>query len=325
MKQFVWPEELKKYHKASMSRSLWQLFSTLTLYLLGLLAMYESLAISYWLTILIAIPTSGFLVRLYIIFHDCVHGSFFRKKKLNTIVGKFLGHLTVTPFYVWKEQHLTHHRIPNNLDQRIPGGGDVWLLTATEYKQSSLLVRIAYRIYRSPLIVILAMIHTVFLRRFNYEGFTGADPIKLRNSLMLNNLFLALNLIIVSLLIGFSNYLVIMLPILLIASAAGCWLFYIQHQASGVEWKRDNEWDYMDASLNGSTYFKLPKILQWFTGNIGFHHVHHLHPLIPNYYLEKCHENHPTLKTTPPLTIWNSFKVINNKLWDEEKRSMVGF
>lgn len=328
MEKITWPKELNAYQRPSLWRSLWQFSTTFLLYIVMWVLMYKSLSWSYGITLLLAIPTAGLLIRLFIFNHDCGHGSFLKNKTLQRYIGRIGSFLTFTPYYFWKEQHAIHHRTTGNLDYRNEGG-DVWMMTTREYQSQKWFKKLCYRIYRNPVLYlgIISPIYFIFVLRFNFARNKKSLPNrkKLRNSVYLTNLALLLYSIVLSLIMGFGNYVAIQLPILVCSSAAGVWMFYVQHQYEGVYWKHNKDWDFNTASVKGSSYYKLPKIFQWFTGNIGFHHIHHMNPRVPNYFLEKCQKASPLFSSIQPLTFWKSLKMAALKLWDEEKEKMVGF
>lgn len=316
-----WKEVVAKYQEPALRRSLWQLVNTLIPYAALWYLMHLSLTVSYWLTGGLALLASGFLVRVFIIFHDCGHGSSFKSKKANDLVGFITGVLSFTPYYHWRWEHALHHASAGDLDRR--GTGDVWTLTVQEYLQSSRWKRFAYRLARNPLILFVLAPLFLFLikQRFPSKKANRRE----RNSVYWTNLALLGVATGLSCLFGFKTYLLLQLGILLGAGVAGVWLFYVQHQFEGVYWERRQEWDYCSAALQGSSFYKLPKVLQWFSGNIGFHHIHHLSPRIPNYNLERCHRAEPLFQTVKPVTLFASFKSLTFRLWDEQRRKLVGF
>jgi len=283
--------------------------------------MYHSLKISYWITLALAFPAAGLAARIFIIFHDCGHGSFLKSKKANRLVGIITGILLFTPYDNWRHNHAIHHATAGNLDRR--DVGDVWTLTVDEFINASRLKQLAYRIFRHPLVLfgIGAHLQFLILQRLTHAA-TGKRE---RQSVYLTNLALLIIVIVMSLTIGLKEYLLIQLPIIMIAATAGVWLFYVQHQFEDVYWERHENWDYEQASLEGSSFYKLPKLLQWFSGNIGFHHIHHLSPRVPNYYLEKCYQEIPFFQKAKTLTILTSLKSLRLRLWDEQQRKLVGF
>jgi len=264
---------------------------------------------------------AGFLVRVFIIFHDCGHGSFFKSRRANDAWGFIAGVLTFTPYFHWRWEHALHHSTSGDLDRR--GVGDVWTLTVQEYLESSRWKRFAYRLARNPFVLFVLAPLFLFVIRERFPS-PGA-PRRERNSVYLTNLAILGLAGTLSCIFGLKAYLLLQLTITLVAGSAGIWLFYVQHQFEGVYWERGEEWDYAKAALQGSSFYKLPKILQWFSGNIGFHHIHHLSPRIPNYHLEKCHRAEPLFQTVQPITLFSSFKSFTFRLWDEQRRKLVGY
>lgn len=283
--------------------------------------MSRSLAISIWLTVPLALLAGGFLVRVFIIFHDCTHGSFFKSRRANECVGCLTGLLCFTPFHRWRHEHSIHHASAGDLDRR--GTGDVWTMTVQEYLEASRWKRRAYRLARNPFILFLIAPLVLFLVLERVPTSKGGKRERL--SVHATNLALALMLVGLSWVFGWKAYLVLQLATVMVASSAGVWLFYVQHQFEGVHWERGEDWDYEKAALQGSSYYKLPRLLQWFSGNIGFHHIHHLSPRIPNYHLEKCHRSEPLFQTVKPVTLLSSLKSFKFRLWDERRRKMVGY
>lgn len=316
-----WKENLVKYQRPSLGRALWQLLNTLLPYAALWYLLYLSLAVSYWLTAGLALLASAFLVRVFILFHDCGHGSFFKSPKANDVLGFLTGVLCFTPYYHWRWQHALHHASAGDLDRR--GTGDVWTLTVQEYLQASRWKRFAYRLARNPfvLFVLAPLFLFVVMQRFPSRKAGRRE----RTSVYLTNIALLALAAGLSALLGFKTYLLLQCGVLLAAGVAGVWLFYVQHQFEGVYWQRSQDWDYATAALQGSSFYKLPRILQWFSGNIGFHHIHHLSPRIPNYHLEQCHRAEPLFQTVRPVTLLSSLKSLTFHLWDEQHRRLVGF
>ena len=316
-----WKEVVARYQKPSVGRAVWQLVNTLVPYAGLWVAMYFSLAVSWWLVVPLAVLAGGFLVRAFIIFHDCGHGSFFKSSKANHICGAITGVLTFTPYYHWRWEHAIHHSSSGDLDRR--GTGDVWTLTVQEYLESSRWKRFGYRLVRNPILlfVIAPLVLFVFWQRIP----NPKAGLRERLSVYWTNLGLLLMMAGMSWIFGLQAYLIIQLIAIAVAGSTGIWLFYVQHQFEGVYWERNENWDYATAALKGSSFYKLPKILQWFSGNIGFHHIHHLSPRIPNYHLEKCHEAEPLFQTVKPVTFFGSFKSFTFRLWDEQRRRLVGY
>lgn len=316
-----WIKIVKKYNRPSLVKSWWQLTGNLFLYSFAWFLMYESLSISWWLTFGLSIPAAGVLVRLFIIYHDCGHGSFFRSGWLNDATGLFIGVLTFTPYYSWTRQHAIHHDTAGNLDKR--GSGDVWTMTVSEYQNSSRWVRIQYHFYRHPITMFGIGAFWVFVigNRFTKRHMDR----KGRLGVYITNVSLILFAIGMSLLIGIKAFLLIQMPVIILAGIFGFWLFYVQHQFDPSYWERNDDWDYKLAALEGSSFYKLPRILQYFSGNIGFHHIHHLSPLIPNYNLSACHRDNTIFNTIKPLTVKASLGTLKFRLWDEKSRRMVKF
>jgi acyl-lipid omega-6 desaturase (Delta-12 desaturase) len=317
----AWQEIVAKYQQPSRWRSIWQIADTLVPYAVLWYLMYRSLAVSYWITVPLAILASGFLVRVFIIHHDCGHGAFFKSRRANDTWGFITGVLTLTPYYLWRWEHAIHHAHSGDLDQR--GLGAVWTLTVQEYLALSRWKRLGYRLARNP--VILFLIAPLFLFLIVHRFPKARASRRERHSVYWTNLGILGMATFLSLVFGIKAYLLIQLMVMALAGSAGVWLFYVQHQFEGVYWQRHGEWDYLAAALQGSSFYKLPKVLQWFSGSIGFHHIHHLSPRIPNYNLEKCHRAEPLFQTVPPVTLFSSFKSLTFRLWDEQRHKLVGF
>jgi len=314
-------QTLAKYHSPRLGKSLWQIVNSVVPYLVLWTLAYFSLEVSYLLTLVLAIPTAGFLVRIFIIFHDCVHGSFFKSHKANDLLGIITGILTYTPYYQWKKNHSIHHDTAGDLDLR--GVGDVWTMTVDEYLTSSPWKRLGYRLYRNPLVMfVLGPVYMVLIgNRLPRKKMDRKELF----SIHLTNLALVGLLILAGQTIGLKDFLLVLLPVNVIGFGAGFWLFYVQHQFEGVYWEKHQEWDYVSSALKGSSFYKLPKILQWFTGRIGYHHIHHLCPRIPNYYLAKCYGESPLFQEVPPITLFSSLRSLTFRLWDQQSNRLVGF
>jgi len=310
-----WREALAPYGRPDMKRSLLDVASSIVPYLALWWVMYELLAVSYWLVLAVAIPASGFLVRSFIVFHDCAHGNFLPSKRGNVLLGTLAGLLVFSPFTSWKLDHAAHHASAGDLDRR--GAGDVETLTLAEYVALSGRQRLGYRLFRNPLVMFgVGPLWALALepRLIPFRART-----RIRRSHIITDLVLALLVGALCLLIGWKAFLLVQLPLLLLAGAAGVWLFYVQHQFEDVYWERSGEWSYAHAALQGSSYLKLPQPLQFFTGNIGLHHVHHLSPNIPNYNLQRAHDENPFLHVAPTLSLWDGLKSVRLKVYDEER------
>ena len=302
-------------------RATWQLVNTVGSYIVVWGLMYFSLTISWWLTAPLAVLAGGLMVRSFIIFHDCGHGSFFRSRFANDFWGFVTGVITFTPYYHWRGEHAVHHGSAGDLNRR--GVGDVWTMTVQEYLEARRWKRVSYRFARNPIVlfVIAPAVLFLVLQRFPKSG----APPRERHSVWWMNLALATTAVAMSLVFGIVPYLVIQLIIIMVGGAVGVWLFYLQHQFEDAYWERGLDWDYSAAALQGSSFFKLPKVLQWFSGNIGFHHVHHLSPRIPNYNLEHCHESHPIFRDVRPMTLIGGLRAVGLRLWDESTKKLVGW
>ena len=318
--QKTWRKIVNNYQNPDIRKTIWQLVNTLVPYVILWVLMILIIDYSYWLVLPLAFLAGGFVVRLFIFFHDCGHFSFFKSAKANHLVGSILGVLVFTPYYQWRQSHAVHHATAGNLDKR--GVGDVWTLTVEEFLAAPWWKQLYYRVYRNPLIMfgVGPLLSFLILNRLPSKKYGKRE----RNSIHWTNLALVVFIALMSWVIGFKNFWLIQLPVIWVASTAGVWLFYVQHQFEGVYWERAQDWDFLKAGLEGSSYYKLPKVLQWFTGSIGFHHIHHLSPRIPNYLLEKCHLENPIFQVKP-IKLLSSFKSLTFRLWDEKKRQLVNF
>ncbi|MDB5393528.1 MAG: fatty acid desaturase [Rhodospirillales bacterium] len=315
-----------EYETPSTLKSAFQLITSIGLFLAACAAMYWSLHVSYLLTLAFAIPTAGLLVRVFIVQHDCGHGSLFRSRKINDLVGSFCSLLTLTPYAHWRRHHNVHHGHWNNLDRR-ELGLDLYAtcLTVTEYQALSGWNRFMYRAVRHPILahVLIPPLVFLFLYRIPFE--TPKKWTRERRSVYLTNVAVVTVLAVLMMLLGFWQVLLVQVPVIALTSMMGVALFSLQHRFDHTVWVRQSEWNVTEASLQGSSYFKLPRLLQWFTGNIGFHHVHHLSPRVPNYRLEACHNSIPALHAVKALNLGDGFKAIRLTLWDETNRQMVRF
>lgn len=319
--QTAWREAVAPFERPSLPRSLGQITNSILPYVGLWVAMVLSLRVSYWLTLALALPAAGFLMRSFIIVHDCGHGSFFRSRRANRWTGFWIALLTFLPAYRWSREHARHHAAAGDLDNR--GSGDIWTLTVEEYAALPRGKRLAYRFYRNPIVLLVLGPIWVFL--IQYRFVSPGEDLRIRRSTLYTNLALAGIVLTLILTIGLKAYLLVQVPVILFAGVMGVWLFYVQHQFEGVYWDRNPRWSYLRGALEGSSFYKLPRWLQWFSGNIGFHHVHHLSPRIPNYYLQKCHESAALFREIRPVTFGASFKTLGYRLWDEEHRRLVGF
>jgi acyl-lipid omega-6 desaturase (Delta-12 desaturase) len=321
MEKPQWFIKLKNYEGANLNKSILQIFSSIVPFFALLAGMYLLIknGYPYWTVLILALFAAGFHVRIFIIFHDCVHYSFFRSRLACDIMGHITGILTFTAFYDWQRSHVIHHGTVGNLEKR--GIGDVWTMTVAEYKSAGKGKRLRYRLFRHPVFLFIIAPILLFL-------ISNRIPKKNRRkkelfSIIFTNIMILLVILAVSFTIGFKYYLAIQLPVIVIAAISGVWLFYIQHQFENPYWANNSEWDPTKAAMAGSSYYKLPGILRWFSGNIGFHHIHHLRPRIPNYLLRNCYKNIAELQDIKPITLWHSFNLMFLQLLDEKSGKLV--
>jgi omega-6 fatty acid desaturase (delta-12 desaturase) len=317
------PASLAPFVTPDPRRSVGQLAATAIPYALLWGAMAFFVSRSYAVALLLAFPAAAFLVRLFMLLHDCAHGSFFRSRAANDAVGSAIGLLTLTPYAWWQRTHAIHHATAGNLDRR--GIGDIATLTVGEYLRLSRARRLAYRLYRNPLVLfgIGPAWHFAVWQRL--PSIAPRSWRRERTSVHATNLALFALLALAALTGGLKALVLVQLPITILACSGGVWLFYVQHQFDGTYWERDGGWDPLLASLHGSSYYKLPGPLKWLTCNIGIHHLHHLAPKIPNYRLEECLRDNPALNAVPKVTLWQSMKCLSLKLWDEECGRLVRY
>jgi omega-6 fatty acid desaturase (delta-12 desaturase) len=316
-----WKRLVAAYQGADTKRSLWQLANSVVPYLALYYVAYRLLAVSFWLALPVQVLAAGFMVRVFIIFHDCGHGSFFRSRLANDVVGYLTGILTFTPYDDWKNEHARHHATAGDLDRR--GAGDVWTMTVEEYRRASRWQRLGYRLYRNPfvLLCVAPIFMFVIKQRLPRRG-TGTRGIV---SVLVTDLALAVIVGLLLMTIGVSKTLLLVLPVIAIAGAAGIFLFYVQHQFEAVYWERHDRRDFVAVAFQGSSLYALPRVLQWFSGNIGFHHIHHLSSRIPNYRLPKAYREQPLFQQAPTLTLRSSLRSLRLRLYDEASRRLVGY
>ncbi|MFI5362368.1 MAG: fatty acid desaturase [Elusimicrobiota bacterium] len=315
---------LAKYKEPDLIRSLWQLANTALPFAALTVLMHFAHHYGHpWIAFLLAFPTAGFFTRLFIIQHDCGHGSFFKSSRANDLLGGVLGVLTLTPYRYWKQTHAIHHATSGNLDRR--GFGDIETLTVAEFEKLSAWGQWKYRVYRSFPILFLIGPSFHFTVYHRLPTIVPPDWKAERLSILLTDLVLVSILAIASYSVGLWPFLLVQMPVNLIAATVGVYLFYVQHQFEGTYWRHDKDWDLGQASLRGSSYYHLPKILQWFSGNIGFHHIHHLNSRIPNYALEQAMVENPVFQDVPRMTMLKSLKCFSLTLWDEAQGKLVPF
>lgn len=318
-----WIKIVKKYQNSDNWHSTRQILNTVIPFILISVLMYFSLRISYWLTLALSIPNAGFIARIFIIQHDCGHNSFYKSKRANNLVGSIFGVITLTPYYLWRRNHAIHHASSGDLDSR--GIGDVFTLTAEEYHNQSSWDKFKYRFYRHPITLFLIGPIAIFFISHRFPLKTKKTERVERSSVYWTNLALAIIIVGFGYLIGFKELFLITFPMYFLAFSFGVYLFYVQHQFEHTYWRRKPDWDYFQAAIKGASFFKLPKVLQWFSGNIGFHHIHHLSPKIPNYLLEKAHKENTLFQEANTLTLISSLKSVSLKLWDEQRKKLISF
>ena len=316
-----WQEALAPYARPHVGRSALDLATSVVPYLALSVGMYLLLGVSYPLALVLAVPATGFLLRTYVVFHDCAHGSFLPSKRGNAWLGTALGLLVFAPFVRWRHDHAVHHATSGDLDRR--GVGDLPTITVAEYGALSPRRRLAYRLFRNPAVMfgfgpVVAMIVGPRIPARN------ARP-RMRRSVIGTDIALAVLVGGLCWLVGWREYVMVALPSALLAGAAGIWLFYVQHQFEDAYWQSTPDWNYADAALRGSSYLKLAKPLQFFTGNIGLHHIHHLNARIPNYNLQRAHDENPIFHGVPTLSLWQALRAVRLKLWDEDRGRLVTF
>lgn len=319
--QSSWRKELAPYEKAQLTRSLWQLVNTVVPFIALWAAAYLASLESLWLALIPAVPAAGFLVRIFIIFHDCCHGSFFKNKKANAILGTITGIMTCCPYNQWRHTHSVHHATSGNLDKR--GVGDVWTMTVAEYIEASAFKRFVYRVYRNPLVMF--GFGPIYIFLIDYRFNRRRASVKERLNTYLTNVGIVGAAALLCWLVGWQTFLLIQGTIFMVSGAAGIWLFYVQHQFEDTYYEWDPEWEYVKAAMEGSSYYKLPKVLQWLTGNIGFHHIHHLSPKVPNYNLPQVHKSNPAFQQATTIGLRTSLTSLRFRLWNEQTKQFVSF
>ncbi len=320
----------QKYKGADTKRTLFQLFTTLPLFFAVAGLMIYGIQSGYWLSYLLLPIASGLLTRIFIFQHDCGHRSFFKSKKANDWCGRLMSLLTFTPYDFWRRAHNMHHATSGDLDRRSIGGIDT--ITVAEYEAMPVSKRFWYRMYRNMFTIVFigAPIYTIIGQRiphnssFNfYEDYKTLSKDSIWNTIMLSNLSLLAFYGCFVALFGWSALLLGYIPIVVVTAWIGGWLFYVQHQFEDAYWERNEDWNLLESALHGSSYYKLPKVLQWFTGNIGLHHIHHLCAQIPNYKLQSCMDDLPELKEINVLGLRESLECGNLKFWDEQNKRMI--
>ncbi len=315
----VWREVLAPYAKPRLGRSLLDLATSVVPYVALTTVGYQLLEVSYLLVLALAVPTGGFLLRTYILFHDCTHGSLMPSKRANTWLGVVLGLFVFSSFAKWKHNHAVHHATNGDLDRR--GVGDVRTLTVAEYRALPWLKRLGYRLFRNPLVMFT--LGPLWVVLIGPRFFTRSTRSRIRRSIIATNIALVVIVGGLCALVGWQEYLLVQGPPILLASSTGVWLFYVQHQYEDAYWEDSERWNYADAALRGSSHLVLPRVLQFFSGNIGVHHVHHLNARIPNYNLQRAHSENQVFHDVPTISLADGIRAVRLKLWDEESRRLV--
>lgn len=318
-----WAKALEKYKTANNLKAAREVLLTVVPFAIIWAIMYQTLSFSYLLTALLAFPAAGFLVRIFIIQHDCGHGSFLTNQTANRWLGRVLGILTITPYDYWQRSHAIHHASSGNLDHR--GMGDIQTLTVSEYKAKSKFGRLIYRLYRNPItLFVIGPAYVFFLEQRLPIGMMkiGWKPWV---STMLTNVGIVFYSLLLIWLVGWKAFLVIQIPVTFLAASFGVWLFFVQHQFEDTNWDKKEDWDRRESALHGSSHYDLPVVLRWLSGNIGIHHVHHLCSHIPFYRLTEVIQDYPELKEVSRITLWESFKCVKLALWDEKQYRLLSF
>jgi omega-6 fatty acid desaturase (delta-12 desaturase) len=319
----AWRQLLAPYRKASWWRATAQLLNTVLPLALLWYLMARSAGHAYWLTLLLAVPAAGLLTRLFVLQHDCGHGAFFPSRRANNLTGAVIGVVTLVPYAYWRRTHSIHHAHSGNLDHR--GLGDIQTLTVREYLALSPGKRFLYRLYRNTFVLFVVGPFYQFVLKHRLPLDTPRAWKKEWASVLWTDLALAAAVTGLSLLVGWRTFLLVHLPITLLAGTIGVWLFYVQHQFEDTYWENDPAWSFFNAGAHGSSFYDLPRVIHWFTGNIGYHHIHHLTSQIPNYRLQECFRDTPEMQRVTRLTFWHSLRCAGLKLWDEERQELVGF
>lgn len=323
MSRKEWNESLKKYARADHRKVTIQLLNTVLPYmvLLGAIFYMASIGVSFLILGPLSIVAAGFMVRIFIFFHDCTHQSFVASSRANDIIGKILGVLVFTAYEPWKKEHSIHHSSVGNLDRR--GVGDIWTLTIEEYESASKFKRFIYRLFRQP--AFLFTVAPVFLFIVLQRIPKGDAGKKERKNIFLTNLVLLTYGGFMSFIFGWQAFVLYQVLVVAVAASAGVWLFYVQHQFEEVYWESGHEWDLVEAALKGSTFYKLPIVFEWVSGYIGYHHIHHLNARIPNYNLKECYNDIHALQSIKTVTLMESFKLAALEFYDEKRKVLITY
>jgi omega-6 fatty acid desaturase (delta-12 desaturase) len=316
-----WRDALAPYAQPHLGRSVLDVATSVVPYLMLLVLMYVAVDSSFLLVLALTAPAAGFLLRTFIVFHDCAHGSFLPSRRANVWLGTALGLVVCESFLSWRHSHAVHHASAGDLDRR--GVGDVLTLTVSEYRALSWRGRLGYRLFRNPLVMFgPGPLYALVLKPRLVSR--SARP-RIRRSVIATNVALGVVVGALCWLVGWREFLLVQTPVTLVAGAAGVWLFYVQHQFEDTYWQSAGDWSYAEAALQGSSYLRLPRVLQFFSGNIGLHHVHHLSAKVPNYNLQRAHDQNPIFHGVPTLSLWDGLRAVRLKLWDEGRGRLVTF
>jgi omega-6 fatty acid desaturase (delta-12 desaturase) len=316
-----WRSDIAPFERPHMKHSVWQIINTVGPFFVLWYFAFLSLSVSVWLTFVLDLVAAGFLIRIFIIFHDCCHKSFFKNKIANEIVGTLTGILTFVPYHQWRHTHSVHHASSGNLDRR--GVGDIWTYTVDEYMQASRLKRIMYRVYRNPFVMFV--VGPIFIFLFDYRFNRKRAGMKERINTYITNIGIFGSIALLCWGMGWQSFLLIQGPMFFFSGMAGIWLFYVQHNYEDSYFENDGEWDYVKAAMHGSSFYNLPRVLHWITGNIGYHHIHHLSPRVPNYNLRKVHNKSAALRNVQTITLKTSLESLKFRIWNEESKKFIQF
>jgi len=318
-----WEKDLRRYQRSDPRKSVAQLLTTLLAYVVvvGAMGLLVAADVFYGVVLLIAFLAAGLLIRIFIFFHDACHRSFFGANWANTLVGYLCGTLVFTPYSAWRSSHLRHHTTMGDLDRR--GHGDVWTMTLEEYREASWTKRVAYRVFRHPLVMLTIgpVLSFVLFQRLPSKNMDRDDLL----SVVITDLLLVGIVVLATVTVGWRTYVAVQLPVIALATTFGVWMFYVQHQYQGVYWARHEDWNARRAALEGASYYRMPGVLRWFTGSIGYHHIHHLRPRVPNYYLREIYEATPQLQNVTTVNLRSSLDSLAMRLYEERTGRMVGF
>jgi omega-6 fatty acid desaturase (delta-12 desaturase) len=318
-----WNSVIPKYQAPRVRSSVWQIANSFLPFFALWYLMALSLDVSYFITLGLSFVAAGFMARIFIIQHDCGHGSFFRNQKASDAVGMIASVLTLTPYHYWRKSHAIHHAGTGKLEKR--GIGDIYTMTVGEFLSKSPRGRFLYRVYRNPVVLLVLAPTFMFTILYRFPVSRMNALRKVEASVYLTNVAIAAAAAGMMMMVGWKTFLLVQVPITVVTSSLGMWLFYVQHQFEDTYWSKGNDWDFAAAAIHGSSFYRLPKVLQWFTGNIGFHHIHHLSPKIPNYLLEKVYTEVPEVRNASVLTIRTSLRSLPLTLWDERRRKLISF